>query len=231
MRNNEVFDSVAGIEIENSANAEVYGNYTHDNAGGILVFKLPGPAIQFSDCHDIHDNIIDNNNGPNYGFGTVGLVPSGSGLVVLSNDSSVFRNNVVTNNKTFGFVAVDQPILQLLFNAFNATCNGGSNHGASCGLDSQCPGGGVCQGMSANSDVSNNFIVDNVITSNGFAPDSSVAFLGVAGDGAVVLGVPPSGPNCRSGNTTGTTESGWNGLPACTLPVVLPGCPIPALNP
>jgi parallel beta-helix repeat protein len=64
VRNNEVFGNPAGIEIENSANAEVYGNYAHDNSGGILIFKLVLP-IEYSNCHFIHDNIITNNNAPN----------------------------------------------------------------------------------------------------------------------------------------------------------------------
>src|SRR4029434_6096343 len=87
IRNNEVFGNVAGLEVEHSANAEVSGNYAHDNSGGILVFKLVLP-IQYSNCHHVHDNIITNNNGPNYGSGLVGDVPVGTGLLILSNDTS-----------------------------------------------------------------------------------------------------------------------------------------------
>ena len=41
VRNSEAYNNVAGIEIENSYYADVYDNYVHDNAGGILVFDLP----------------------------------------------------------------------------------------------------------------------------------------------------------------------------------------------
>ena len=53
---NEVFDSVAGIEIENSRHALVEGNYVYDNTGGILAFITPGLPIKT--CGDV---IIRNN--------------------------------------------------------------------------------------------------------------------------------------------------------------------------
>ena len=43
---NEVFDSVAGIEIENSRHAIVENNYVHDNTGGLLAFVTPGLPIK-----------------------------------------------------------------------------------------------------------------------------------------------------------------------------------------
>src|SRR5262249_25154604 len=41
VRDSEVYENVAGIEIENSINAIVENNYAHNNTGGILVFILP----------------------------------------------------------------------------------------------------------------------------------------------------------------------------------------------
>jgi parallel beta-helix repeat protein len=41
VRNNTVFDNVAGIEIENTFYADVYSNNAHANTAGILVFDLP----------------------------------------------------------------------------------------------------------------------------------------------------------------------------------------------
>ena len=43
---NDVFDSVAGIEIENSRHCIVENNYVHNNTGGLLAFVTPGPADQ-----------------------------------------------------------------------------------------------------------------------------------------------------------------------------------------
>ena len=201
VRNNEVHSSVAGIEIENSANAEVYGNYAHDNAGGILVFKLPFYVNQTSNCHNIHDNRALNNNGPNFGSGTVGLVPPGTGMLILSNDSGIFQNNTVTGNKTIGVSVVDQQILNLLFDPdpFDT--------------------------LSANQDVNDNAFVGNTITGNGFDPDSAVAAF--AAD--VVFAPLAASGNCENGNTYNTdVGNAFTNLPACGTVSPRPGCPFVA---
>jgi parallel beta-helix repeat protein len=199
VRNNEVHSSVAGIEIENSANAEVYGNYSHDNAGGLLVFKLPGLPVQLSNCHNIHDNVVVNNNGPNFGEGIVGLVPPGTGMLVLSNDAGIFRDNTITGNGTFGLSVVDQVILDLLFDPFTS--------------------------FSPNQDVNNNAFIDNNITGNGGAP--LPGFESFAFD-VVFLPSVHSG-NCQNGNAFGTVFGGMGGtfptLPACPPSPMPAGCP------
>jgi len=43
---NEAFDSVAGIEIENSRHCLVENNYVHNNTGGLLAFVTPGLPIK-----------------------------------------------------------------------------------------------------------------------------------------------------------------------------------------
>ena len=43
---NQVFDSVAGIEIENSRHAIVENNHVYNNTGGILAFITPGLPIK-----------------------------------------------------------------------------------------------------------------------------------------------------------------------------------------
>ncbi len=53
---NQVFDSVAGIEIENSRHALVESNYVYNNTGGILAFITPGLPIK--SCGDV---LIRNN--------------------------------------------------------------------------------------------------------------------------------------------------------------------------
>ena len=47
---NEVFDNVAGIEIENTRHSIVENNYVHDNTGGILVFITPGQPYSGCRC-------------------------------------------------------------------------------------------------------------------------------------------------------------------------------------
>ncbi|MFM7786201.1 MAG: right-handed parallel beta-helix repeat-containing protein, partial [Gammaproteobacteria bacterium] len=64
---NEVFDSVAGIEIENSRHAIVEDNYVHDNAGGMLAFITPGLPIKTTYDVIFRNNFIVNNNHVNFG--------------------------------------------------------------------------------------------------------------------------------------------------------------------
>jgi parallel beta-helix repeat protein len=221
VRNNEVFGNPAGIEIENSANAEVYGNYAHDNSGGILIFKLVLP-VEHSNCHVIRDNIVTNNNTPNFGSGLVGDVPVGTGMLILSNDSGVFQNNTVTGNDTFGIVLTDQEVLNLLFDPDPFPVK------------------------SSDYFAENNSFVGNTQTGNGSNPDPFVP-AAFASNGAVVItgGAPGTGncaddlPRfCKLAPMTACTSDAacgvngpcfgsyfWNVLPACPAPPVQPGCP------
>jgi parallel beta-helix repeat protein len=204
VRRNEVFGSVAGIEIENSANALVEDNYAHDNTAGILVFKLSGLPIQLSDCHIFRNNRAINNNGPNYGAGLVGTVPSGTGFFVISTDTTVFDGNEATGNDSWGLAIVDQQ-------AVNSTVD----------PDPFNP-------PSPDQDVNDNSFVNNTLTGNGTNPDPFV--VGLEGD-AFFLAFQNSG-NCQSGNTFVTDSTGgFSSKPACPTPVVQAGCPMPALEP
>jgi parallel beta-helix repeat protein len=199
VRNCEVFGSVAGIEIENSGNAEVYDNYSHDNAGGILVFKLAGLSTQLSDCHIVRNNRTLNNNGPNYGAGIVGLVPSGTGIIVLSTDSSIVRDNLSNGNRTFGIAVVDQAILNLAF------------------MPPPFPS------PSPDQDVNDNSLVGNDFTGNAFDPDPVAAPFQ-----ADVTFVPlfRSG-NCQNDNLFATDFNAvFAALPACPGTLAQPGCPV-----
>jgi parallel beta-helix repeat protein len=222
IRNNEVFGNVAGIEVENSANAEVYNNYAHDNSAGILVFKLVLPT-QYSNCHYIHDNISENNNGVNYGSGLVGDVPSGTGMLILSNDTSVFENNVVTGNDTFGIVLTDQEVLNVLFDPDPFPVK------------------------SPDYLSENNSFVGNTLTGNGLNPDPAVP-ASFASDGAIVVsgggsGIGQCGDDvaryCKLDPMTACTSDAacgvngpchgsyfWNVMPTCPVPPSQPGCPL-----
>ncbi len=110
VRFNRVEHNVAGIEIENSEFANVHNNFSTNNTGGLLVFKLPDPPVQVSHGHVISHNVSITNNTTNFGApgSTVGVIPDGTGFLVLSNDDSDFRYNIATGNNSFGFVLIDQ---------------------------------------------------------------------------------------------------------------------------
>ncbi|MCZ6831622.1 MAG: right-handed parallel beta-helix repeat-containing protein [Gammaproteobacteria bacterium] len=106
---NHVFDSVAGIEIENSRHAIVESNYVHDNTGGILVFITPGLPIKTTYDVILRNNWVHNNNTPNFGApgSTVGGIPAGTGIMIMAADDVVVEGNIITNNKTIGILSVD----------------------------------------------------------------------------------------------------------------------------
>src|SRR4029450_4259663 len=56
VRFNDVRLGVSGIEIENSGNAQVYGNYGSGNTAGLLVFKDGSLPVQLAQCHAVHHN-------------------------------------------------------------------------------------------------------------------------------------------------------------------------------
>ena len=156
-RYNDVRDSVAGIEIENCGSAQVYGNYSANNTGGILVFKDGSLPIQLAECHDVHHNVFENNNTPNFGSGTVAGVPDGTGLLIISVDTTPFHHNIARGNNTFGLAFVDQQLAE-----FGPP-------------------------FSADSVPQNNYIYANWLTGNGTSPDPGVGFggdaIGLFGDG------------------------------------------------
>ncbi len=99
--------NVAGIEIESSNDADVYENETTNNAGGILVFDLPGLTISGARAR-VHHNRVHGNNLANFApaGNIVGLVPSGTGLMVMANDDvEAFGNEIVDNYTTDVVVA------------------------------------------------------------------------------------------------------------------------------
>jgi parallel beta-helix repeat protein len=106
---NHVFDSVAGIEIENSRHAIVESNYVHDNTGGILAFITPGLPIKTTYDVIIRNNWVHNNNTANFGApgSTVGGIPAGTGIMIMAADDVVVEGNIITNNKNIGILSVD----------------------------------------------------------------------------------------------------------------------------
>ncbi|WP_448211333.1 parallel beta-helix domain-containing protein [Colwellia sp. MEBiC06753] len=106
---NEVFDSVAGIEIENSRHAIVENNYVHNNTGGILAFITPGLPIKTTFDVIIRDNFIVNNNTKNFGApgSTVAGIPAGTGILIMAADEVIVEDNIITGNKTAGIIITD----------------------------------------------------------------------------------------------------------------------------
>lgn len=106
VRNNEVFDNVTGIEIENSTDAEVYDNYVHDNTGGILVFLLPNNPSRVGYNTRVYNNRVIHNNHVNFGAegSTVSQVPSGTGIMIMTADNTEVFDNEIRDNRSAGLI-------------------------------------------------------------------------------------------------------------------------------
>ena len=102
VRNSLAIDNVAGIEIENSYDADVHDNIATRNAGGILVFDLPGLPQQGGHNVRVFDNLVVDNMTEN--FAPVGnivhSVPTGSGVIVMANRDVEIFGNVFQDNGT-----------------------------------------------------------------------------------------------------------------------------------
>ena len=99
VRNNRAEFNVAGIEIENTVGADVYGNIAANNTGGILVFNMPNLPVEGHSTR-VYNNQIMMNNTRNFApVGTaVSSVPSGSGILINSNDRvEIFDNDIAGN--------------------------------------------------------------------------------------------------------------------------------------
>jgi parallel beta-helix repeat protein len=100
--------NVAGIEIENSYDADVIGNTATNNAGGILVFDLPDLPQQGGRNVRLSDNQVIANNHVNFAApgNIVAGVPSGTGIMVMANDRVLVSGNHVMGNNGNGVMIV-----------------------------------------------------------------------------------------------------------------------------
>ena len=95
--------NVAGIEIENTVNADVYDNVATNNAGGILVFDLPGLQVKRGENVRVFRNRVIANNHKNFASpgNAVASVPPGTGVMIMATDRvEVFDNDIEKNQTT-----------------------------------------------------------------------------------------------------------------------------------
>ncbi len=108
VEDSEAHGNVAGVEFENTTDAVMRRVHAHDNTAGVLIFNLPGLPVQDGKRTLAYDNIVENNNVPNFGeAGTVvATVPPGIGFMILAADDNELRDNMVRGNKTGGILIV-----------------------------------------------------------------------------------------------------------------------------
>ncbi len=106
VRNSRAEFNVAGLEIENSYHADVFDNVLTNNTGGILVFDLPDLPQQGGHHVRVFGNQSFANNTPNFApeGNIVGIVPAGTGMLIMANsDVEVFENSF-SDNRTVNLI-------------------------------------------------------------------------------------------------------------------------------
>ena len=108
VKNNSAMFNVAGIEIENSYYADVFGNTVTRNTGGILVFDLPDLPQQGGHHIRVYNNKSFNNNTDNFApeGNIVATVPRGTGMLILANSIIEVFNNDFFENDTVNLAIV-----------------------------------------------------------------------------------------------------------------------------
>jgi parallel beta-helix repeat protein len=97
--------NVAGIEIENTINADVYENVATGNTGGILVFNMPNLSQPGHSTRVFSNKVTENNLGNFAAKGAaVASVPAGSGIVVNSNSQVEIFDNDIAGNRTANLI-------------------------------------------------------------------------------------------------------------------------------
>lgn len=105
VRKSKAFKNVAGCEIENTTNAEVYDNEFYGNTAGFLVFDLPDLSQRGGQVK-AYNNYIHDNNERNFAksgsFGTtwgVGNAAPGCGVIIqATSDVEIYNNRIINNN-------------------------------------------------------------------------------------------------------------------------------------
>ena len=100
--------NVAGIEIENTINADVYDNVVTNNTGGLLVFDLPGLPQKNGGHVRAFRNHIFKNNLANFApkGNMVASVPAGSGVLIMATDDVEVFDNRIEDNRSFSISVV-----------------------------------------------------------------------------------------------------------------------------
>jgi parallel beta-helix repeat protein len=147
LKNSTAMFNVAGIEIENSMNADVSGNLSTHNAGGILVFDLPGLPQMGGHSTRVFGNKVLANDTPNFApkGNIVSKVPTGTGVMVMANRNvHVFGNEIDGNGSAaVMLIAYQDDYADLSYNPLPRDIAVHDNKIGKNGFDPKFPGGDV----------------------------------------------------------------------------------------
>jgi parallel beta-helix repeat protein len=132
VRKNKVHDNVAGIEIENCVDADVYDNESYDNTGGLLVFDNPDLPVKNGMRCKVHNNKIHDNNTVNFAAkGTsVSEIPAGTGVILMATNQCDIYGNEIANHKSVSTAIISYLVLKRPYkdSIYDPYCGGISIH-------------------------------------------------------------------------------------------------------
>lgn len=145
VRNSTVEQNVAGIEIENSRRADVFGNTAMHNTGGILVFDLPNlPVMGGGDVRLFKNKVVDNDTANFAPPGNiVASVRKGTGVLVMANDNVHVFDNDLSGNATSNVMIVAYRLKydDKRYNPLPRKIMVSGNRHGRAGFEPQLPGG------------------------------------------------------------------------------------------
>ncbi|MEM8606599.1 MAG: parallel beta-helix domain-containing protein [Myxococcota bacterium] len=165
VNNNWVHANVAGVEVENSLDVDVFDNEIFDNTGGLLALQEPIPGGRLTNTNVfMFDNEVFCNNRSNFALpgSTVAELPQGTGAMSFGGAGVEIFDNVIDGNVSVGMIIVSNVLLCQL-------------SGQDCDFD-EIPG--------YNPYPEQIYIHDNTYVANGEDPQSILA------DISIVTGVP-----------------------------------------
>ena len=114
VRRNLAEYNVAGIEIENSDDADVYDNTATHNTGGILVFSLPDLQKKVGHRCRVYNNRIVENNTDNFApkGNAVANVPAGTGVMIMASRQVEVFDNTIENNQAVSLSIISYKVTQ-----------------------------------------------------------------------------------------------------------------------
>jgi parallel beta-helix repeat protein len=115
VRFNRAERNVAGIEIENTQNADVYENVATHNSAGILVFDLPNLNLRKGGRTSVFHNESVDNNQPNFAprGNIVGAIPKGLGVMILATSAVEVFENKIQDNGFAGVVVANYNVTEI----------------------------------------------------------------------------------------------------------------------
>jgi parallel beta-helix repeat protein len=116
IRNSAAWGNVAGFEIENTVRGTLENSVAYDNSVGVLVSLVPGLQVMTASDAVVRNNLIHDNNHANFGDPEdfAGLLPPGTGIMLIGPDRTIITQNSITNNASTGVAVLDAQIIALL---------------------------------------------------------------------------------------------------------------------